>query len=135
MPMFTRVSSGYGHDRSASFKVGTGSKIGTVVMTMVPNMGFGNPNYEELFFRSVILSTEIKTLRYWVLASSKLSDINKCFVMEKEIDLTMSDSEDNPGASGSNFGPTGSTCVSAPPKNIDFPHVLSTSPCFKPDRS
>ena len=49
-----RVSSGYGHDRSASFKVGTGSKIGTVVMTMVPNMGFGNPNYEELFFRSVI---------------------------------------------------------------------------------
>ena len=73
-------------------------------MTMVPNMGFGNPNYEELFFRSVILSTEIKILRYCVLASSKLSDINKRFVMENKIDLTMSDSEDNPGASGSNLG-------------------------------
>ena len=34
-----RVGSGHGPDRSASLKIGTGSKISTMVMTMVPNKG------------------------------------------------------------------------------------------------
>ena len=34
-----RVGSGHGPDRSASLKIGTGSKISTMVITMVPNKG------------------------------------------------------------------------------------------------
>ena len=72
--MKSRVGSGHGPDRSASLRNGTGSKIGTMVMTMAPNKGCMITNIRYSAQISSIVNIN-KNIECTLIAQKKIDSI------------------------------------------------------------